>query len=374
MAISSCKERCAAVVALLVTFLCVLAVPVAGAAEQLPPPPGERAADVLEVAVYDEAPFGYQPVDGAVSGLMVEVWEEIARQLGVEYRYTLTDMEGLLAGLEAGRFDVGLGAITITPAREVRVDFSQAVTRSGTGIAVSRTRAEGRFEAYLLPISAAILKLAGALLLVLLTAGAIVWLVERNHDRDPGYRDIDTLEDGLWWSAVTISTIGYGDKVPRTRLGRAVGVLWIFASLVLLSLFTANASAIFTATRVESHIRSEDDLRRVRVGAAELSSGAEYCTRERIDFRAYPDVRDAIDALLVGEIDAVVSNAPVLRYLNNFAYQRRMLIPEQRLAENNMGIALAEDSPLREDLDRVLLRMLAEPEWSNALERYLGPE
>lgn len=72
-------------------------------------------ADTLRIAVYDSPPFGMKTCSGQVRGLMVELWEDIAAELGLEYVYTLTDMDGVINGLQAREFDVRLGAISITP-------------------------------------------------------------------------------------------------------------------------------------------------------------------------------------------------------------------------------------------------------------------
>ncbi len=326
----------------------------------------------LRIAIYDEAPFGFEENNGELGGLMVELWEDIAKELKLDFQYTLTDMDGLISGLHQNKYDLGLGAITVTPAREALVDFTQPVNPSGTGIIIAQKNISAKFQTYVWPITVAIIKLAIGLVLLLLFSGVLVWFVERKHEKDPGHRDIDTIEDGLWWSAVTISTIGYGDKVPRTRIGRVVGVIWIFTGLVMLSLFTANASAIFTVTEIQSHITTNDDLRAVRVGAAKHSSGAEYLARERISFNEYESVNEAINAMINDEIDCVVSNVPVAKYLNNSTYKRKLSISRKYLLHNNMAIALSPESKLREPINQILLRLIAEPKWQTALNRYLG--
>src|SRR5208283_6216706 len=52
-------------------------------------------------------------------------------------------------------------------------------------------------------------------------------------------RQFRTFGDALWWSIVTISTVGYGDKVPITTPGRIVSTITIISGLILISLFTA---------------------------------------------------------------------------------------------------------------------------------------
>ncbi len=325
---------------------------------------------VLRVAVYDSAPFGFREPNGRYSGLMVEIWEDIAQELGWSYAYTLTDMDELLTGLRDDRYDVGLGALTITPQRAAMVDFSQPVNPSGTGIAVSASELDV-WMSLGPPILVSLGQLIATLAVVLVVSGTLLWLVERTPGDSSGRR-ISGLGDGLWWAAVTMTTVGYGDKVPHTFLGRLIAVLWMFTSIILVSLFTANASSIFTTARVESSVQTVEDLRRVAVGVAESSSGAEFCAREAIEVREFPLVDDAVEAMLAGEVDAVVSNIPVLRHLKHTRYPDELAIAPEPLVRNAMGIALQEQSPLQEEVDRVLLRLITEPKWQNDVYRYLG--
>lgn len=335
----------------------------------------EQSTIPLKVAIYDAAPFGFEHSDGTKAGLMVELWEAIAVDKNWTYEYYMTDMSGLLTGLQEQKFDVGLGAISITPKREQLVDFSQAVNPSGTGIATSAKSQKSRFQTFYWPILVSLGELVGLLLLVLLISGTLVWWVEhksKNRSSEYKERDIKEFHDALWWSAVTMTTVGYGDKVPSSLWGKILGIVWIFTSVILLSLFTANASAIFNNANQTSFIQSNNDLMRSRVGAAMGSSGEEYLKREHIQYTPYPDIEKAIEAIISGELDCVVSNVPFLQYYNHTKYYKQLAISPVWLLKNNMGIALQEDSPLREEIDLSLLEIIAEPKWQEAVYQYLG--
>ena len=79
----------------------------------------------VRVAVYDLPPYGALGTNGALSEVSVDLWRRVAEELGWDYKFTpVSQMEAILSGLEQGRFDAAIGAITITPEREARVDFS----------------------------------------------------------------------------------------------------------------------------------------------------------------------------------------------------------------------------------------------------------
>ena len=57
--------------------------------------------------------------------------------------------------------------------------------------------------------------------------------------------DFPTFGRALWWSVQTVTTVGYGDIVPRTDAGRALAALLMVSAIAFLSVFTAAISAGF---------------------------------------------------------------------------------------------------------------------------------
>src|ERR1700743_3162193 len=157
----------------------------------------------LKVAVYDAPPYGHAEPDGSIDGVSVDLWRRAAESLGREYHLIpVTQMEEILKGLERKDYDAAIGAITITPARLARVDFSYPTHRSGAAVAVRRDTgpmaALGNYGAVLSEL-APLIALTFALLIVM---GVAMWLAERplrprNHESA-----VDTLRDGVYWAVV----------------------------------------------------------------------------------------------------------------------------------------------------------------------------
>lgn len=326
---------------------------------------------VLNVAVFNSAPFCEHYSDGAYGGLMVDLWEDIAKRNNYQYKYYDETVQGLLTGIESGKYDVGLGALPITPKREKYVDFSHAVNHSGIGYAMAKdNNILSKNSIYQLVIS--LLELLAGLLVLLLLSGIVVWWAERKHTRDNPDSGISSIYDALWWSAVTMTTVGYGDKVPKSAIGKFLGIIWIFASILLLSLFTANASAILSQDHHVLDINSVTDLRSLKVGSAIKSAGEELLHDEHIDHETYKDIYIALDALVEGEIECVVNNAPVLYYIirHDKKYMDRLVIGEHLLVKNNMGIALQHNSPIEEEVNVAILELINEPKWHYEFHKY----
>jgi voltage-gated potassium channel len=84
--------------------------------------------------------------------------------------------------------------------------------------------------------------IASGILAVLL----IVWvggLMVLNAERGAPGAEIDTFADAIWWGFETITTVGYGDFVPVTGLGRSLAVLIMFVGIGVLSTVTATVAA-----------------------------------------------------------------------------------------------------------------------------------
>ncbi len=70
------------------------------------------------------APFTYHDSTNALVGFDVEIAREVARRLGVTAVFVEGKWDGLIAGLDAKRYDVVVNEVTITEARKAKYDFS----------------------------------------------------------------------------------------------------------------------------------------------------------------------------------------------------------------------------------------------------------
>lgn len=78
---------------------------------------------------------------------------------------------------------------------------------------------------------------SAATVLLLYLASLAVWEAEREEGT------ITTFWDALWWSAVTITTVGYGDFSPETLTGRLIAVALMVGGVVLLGIIVGTLSS-----------------------------------------------------------------------------------------------------------------------------------
>ncbi|MCB9809606.1 ion transporter [Candidatus Peribacteria bacterium] len=90
--------------------------------------------------------------------------------------------------------------------------------------------------------------------LVLLFSSSILYELE--HTINPAFA---SLPDALWWAIVTISTVGYGDVVPMTVIGKVFGALIIIIGLSTMAIMTAIITKVFL-----DHFFSAEERRDIR--------------------------------------------------------------------------------------------------------------
>ncbi|MBF0285230.1 MAG: transporter substrate-binding domain-containing protein [Magnetococcales bacterium] len=344
----------------------------AATAESLPEARGERR---LVIGTKQAPPFAIKEPDGTWSGISIDLWRVAAAELHLDYVFEERDLASLLQGVENGSLDAAVAALTITSEREKAMDFTHPLHSTGFGIAVRADQQgdSGGLEAIFDALfSRAFAEAVGSLALVLLGAGVVVWAVERRknpqHFQAGGLRGVG---DGFWWAAVTMATVGYGDKVPKSFWGRVFGVIWMFASIILISTLTASIASSLTTHQLRGFINGPDDLSKTRSGAVARSIGESWLQEHRKPLKSYPTLEEALNALERGEVKAVVHDAPILRYVIKEHHASALKTLPVRFGRQDYGIALPSGSPLRKALNGVILRRIVTPEWTASLHHYL---
>ena len=147
-----------------------------------------------------------------------------------------------------------------------------------------------------------------------------------------------------------MTTVGYGDKTPKTTAGRVIAVVWMLASVALVSILSTSIVSRMTAERVVGGLRlTEADLVGKRLAAVAHSSGAEYLDERHLRYASFDDLAAAVTALGRGQADAVVNSIGALQYLVSSTRFKNTIRPPQGVLEPAyMAIALPPGRPAQE--------------------------
>jgi polar amino acid transport system substrate-binding protein len=355
----------------LAVFLLVMLSPAAGFAQA----DGVTATRV-SVGVWVAPPFMIKTANGRWEGLSVELWQELAQVLGVEFEWReYESLAELRDALARGEVDV-VPALAITGDSEVLLDFSHPYYRSGSAIAASMDgNGSGWRGALRRLLFRDVLEAIGILVLLWISAGFALWLFERDRNRGiSADGPVKAIEHSIWWAAVTMTTVGYGDIAPKTLGGRIVAVIWMFASIVLIAGFTATVTTELTVRALHGRIRGLSDLAAVRVGSVAESESLAFLARNGISALPIDSEREGLQAIVDGELDAFVFNEAVLAHWIQVDFPSQVQVLPGIFDPYYVSVALGAGSALREPIDRALLQIMAEEDWPRWIERYLGTE
>src|SRR5262249_10824804 len=142
--------------------------------------------------------------------------------------------------------------------------------------------------------------------------GTIFWIVERRYNPDFSGTHIQAWGSGVWLAIVTMATVGYGDKAPRTLGGRVVAALFMFVSIILISIFTGTRATLLTGERAGPGVGGSDAPAPARVVWAGASAAARLLADRPLTAESYPDLNQALQALVDGRAEALVYDGALL--------------------------------------------------------------
>jgi len=316
-------------------------------------------------------PFAMKSDDGTWSGISIELWQRIAADLHLHYRFEEVSLDELINGTAEHRLDAAIAAITVTAGRAERVDFTQPYYSTGLGIAVRRASVFDWLSLLRGLFSLRLLEMLLLLVAAAIVVGFIIWLIERRHTEHFSGGLKHGLGSSLMWSARTL-TQAMPEKGPTTLLGRFIAVTWLAVAVTSVAVFTAGLTSYFTTHQLEGYVRGVQDLYSVRVGAVIHTSADDYLRDKRIGFRTFPNAEAGLNAIKDGSLDAFVYDKPLMSWLVQRRNTESLLVLDAVFDQQNYAIALPINSPLREAVDRTMLHILGTLWWRDMTYRFLG--
>ncbi|EGU47133.1 hypothetical protein VII00023_00725 [Vibrio ichthyoenteri ATCC 700023] len=332
----------------------------------------------IKVGSYSCPPFVILNDDGSYSGLSLFLWREIALDIGASYSVSHHGLSELIEQVADGSLNVGVSCLSITPEREEILDFSHSFYETHLAIAVKQ-------QGYLASIgniftNTKLLYIIGFVFTLAAVVGVIYYLLEhRINDKlysMPGKKA--QMVEGFILGLLFITKGPFNYFEFKTLPGRILTVFLAIFTTFFIASVTAVLASTFTLGLLNSDIKNVNDLANLSVGAKKSSTSSQYLISQAIVHRTYANIDQLLQALDRDEVDAIVADDAVLKYLIKRAkeegqYQQLTVLP-YRFEKQNYGLAIENNSPYREQINRALLKIRHSPEWRQVLHEYFADE
>lgn len=328
-------------------------------------------AEELTVGTKSTPPFTIIQEDGSLTGFSIELIEMIIESFEEERTVNYHIDQNLAAHLDSikeGSVDLGIAATTITSEREGFLDFSHPFIDAGVAIMTLKENRksilDNLLENNLIPFIILILSF-------MLICGHIIWLIEKGSEHFH-HEYFKGITQGMWWTIVTMSTVGYGDLYPKKGAGKVFGSFVIVAGIAIFGIAVAGLSSAMTITQLQSSIEGPEDLVGEPVGVLKNTHSVPIAKEMGMLTKETSNLDEAANLLLNGGVKAVVYDEPLLKYYILNDESGSFILANKVFAVSSYGIAFPKDSKLREKVNVALLKLQESGELEKLNRKWFG--
>ncbi|MYD41910.1 MAG: glycine betaine/L-proline ABC transporter substrate-binding protein ProX [Acidimicrobiia bacterium] len=317
--------------------------------------------------------------DRSYSGFEVELAYLLAARLGMEVDIHAVDtVAKQIDDIDRGVARMALGGVAITESRERLVDFSLPVLNTGLTIMAASEANRSLGDRILLFLRAITSSDLPWLLVVfgvaVLISAHVMWWLERHQNADFAVPYRQGIWDSFYWSVVTMSTVGYGDKVAKGDKGRVFALIWIALGTLVFASFTASIASSLAVSELRGGIAGPSDLPGHRVATVPQSAAVAYLSTIGVGPVLVQDIAEAYSLLRAGDVDAVVFDAPVLHFHASRTGGGEVITVGPDFEQVQYGFVLSQqDAEFRERVNLALLDLIESGVYRRLHDRWFGP-
>ena len=307
-----------------------------------------------------------------LKGVSYRLWKRIIKnEKNTFFEYVQLPLDSLLTGLKNGSVDVAISPLTINSERVKQIDFSFPYYIAYSGGMINYSSNYKR----ILEITSTIfswkfLRIIVSLLFIIAFFGFLVWIFERKQNKEQFGDGIYGLLHGVWWSAVTMTTVGYGDKTPKTFGGRTISFIWMFIGIILISTVTASITSTLTIKKLEVSSTMINSYKKYRIGTVSNSATERWLMENYYyNLKSYHTFEELVNGLRNEQIDIVAYDEPVLRYKIKSDDQKEfeLLKLKYNLSMYAFGYSKHFDPEKREYISTRILEIIESSDWKRLL-------
>ena len=168
-----------------------------------------------------------------------------------------------------------------------------------------------------------------------------------------------------------MTTVGYGDKTPKSFLGRVIAVGWMFSGIILISSLTATITTSMTFDRLYDQISNLDDLKRQKTGVIESTSAAGFLRGNGIAHSIFPSLNEGLTALSNRKINVLVHDEPIMKHVIAQNYSGTLKVLDIVLDKQLYAFPTQDNAMILEQINLGLIEAIESGKLESLIQRYL---
>jgi polar amino acid transport system substrate-binding protein len=310
----------------------------------------------IRVGIAGSAPFVLEDGEG-LSGIVPEIWSLVADSRAWNYHYVyFGSVADALNAMEQDSVDLVAGPVTITSERAAYIDFSQPYYQASLGLLsrIDKVTLWNRVKPF---FSVKLIYAIFVFLFILALVGTFLWLAERKASPEQFPRHaMGGIGTGMWLAIVTMSTTGYGDKAPITFWGRVIAGTWMVVSIIFATSMVAGIASTLTLTGLGNDtVNNIGQLAGKSVATVKDSPAEDFVEDISVKKVLVNNLSDAISALKLKKVDAVIYDRPQLMYYIKSKKETTLYLGKSEYYKQGYGFAFSKSSLIRDQFNVFLL-------------------
>lgn len=327
-----------------------------------------------KVAVSEISPMCFSDKNGRMKGFSIDLLNKVSEITNDTYQ--LTNFDNVTSKLDSileNKSDLAICGISYDYDRAQKMESLKIIETGSIAVALVDDSVFGFVKRL---VQTDILSSIVPFFIFLLLSGGIFYFLEYGKirvkkDGKEVEATVKSLEDAIFLAMTTASTVGYGNQVPLTLLGR------VFATIIMIvgiSYFAYVGSNVWSETSKafsKYEIKGASDLKQYKVGTVENTSNQRYLTANKVKTTTYKNVKELQNALLNKEVELIVYDELSLLY---FAANNPNVIPAGSTFNKLYYSWFISQNGLskKKEIELALLKLQEDGDFSKLLEKWFA--